>query len=239
VGEEVSKPLLLDLFCGAGGCTKGYQRAGFYVVGVDIKPQKNYCGDEFYQADAMDFLRRIVSGDIISLSLFSTYTLDSFDVIVASPPCQSYCALKHLYPLRQYPQLVEETRALLQASGKVYVIENVPGAPLLNPAVLCGSAFNLRVRRHRLFESNLSLPSTRCRHAAQGQVITVCGTGGRRVRRRAGDNGGATNMPRTVEEAQEAMGIDWMTRKELSQSIPPAYTEFIGAFLMQHITVPA
>jgi DNA (cytosine-5)-methyltransferase 1 len=210
------KPRLLDLFCGAGGAAMGYHRAGFEVVGVDIKPQPHY-PFEFYQADAL------------------TYPLDGFDVIHASPPCQAYCALRHLRPERDYPDLIVATRGRLIRSDVFYVIENVPKAPLIDPVRICGSWFGLRVRRHRMFESNSPIDGTCCNHVLQGRPIDVSGTGGRRINRRQNDHGGNTNKPRNIKEAREAMGIDWMTRYELSQAIPPAYTEFIGRQIIKSI----
>lgn len=214
-GREVTMPRLLDLFCGAGGCAMGYHRAGFDVVGVDIVPQPRYpfC---FIQADAM------------------TYPLSGFDVIHASPPCQTYSALAR-FAKEGHKALVGPVREMLMASKKTYVIENVVGAPLIKPIVMCGSYFGLRVRRHRLFESNIKLRGTYCTHNKQGQPLCVAGTGGKRINRRAGDNGGACNYPSSIEEASHAMGIDWMTRKEISQAIPPAYTEFIGKQLMEAV----
>lgn len=211
-----NKPRLLDLFCGAGGAAVGYHRAGFEVVGVDINPQKNY-PFEFHQADAL------------------TYSLEGFDVIHASPPCQAYCALRHLMPEKTYPDLIKVTRARIFKSAAVYVIENVPRSPLVNPVQLCGSSFGLKVRRHRFFECNIPLHALPCNHKKQGRPIDVSGTGGRRINRRPNDHGGNTNKPRNVKEAREAMGIDWMTRKELSQAIPPAYTEYIGKQIMRGI----
>lgn len=131
------KPRLLDLFCGAGGAAMGYHRAGFEVVGVDLKPQKHY-PFEFHQADALEFLAEHGR---------------EFDVIHASPPCQAHTSLKNLHD-KDYPELIEPTRRLLEKTGLPYIIENVVGAPLRNPILLCGSSFGLRVRRHRLFESN-------------------------------------------------------------------------------------
>src|SRR5262245_13211209 len=142
-----AKPKLLDLFCGAGGCTKGYQRAGFWVRGVDIKPQPRYCGDEFIQADALEYL----AGLIGSLELLE------FDAIHASPPCQAYSATRVLNPT-EHPALLEDTRRLLEESGLCYVIENVPGAPLVDPVKLNGQLFNLRVDRTRCFECNFETP---------------------------------------------------------------------------------
>ena len=125
------KPLLLDLFCGAGGATRGYRNAGFYVVGVDIAPQPNYCGDEFHQADALEFL-------------IGNFT--KWNAIHASPPCQAHTTLAkgNNNNTADYPDFIEATRALLQMVGKPYVIENVPSAPLFDPITLCGEMFGLR-----------------------------------------------------------------------------------------------
>jgi len=219
----MERPRLLDLFCGAGGCSMGYHRAGFDVTGVDINPQPRY-PFPFIQADVMtldpEFIR-------------------SFDAVHASPPCQVHCALKHMVDMSKHRDFIPQTRAMLIESGLPYVIENVPGSPLINPIVLCGSSFGLRVRRHRLFESNIVLLGIPCRHAEQGRPIDVSGTGGRRINRRPDDHGGNTNKPRNIQEARVAIGIDWMTRKELSQAIPPAYTNFIGHQLMEYINVRA
>lgn len=212
------KPRLLDLFCGAGGCSRGYQLAGFHVTGIDINPQPRYCGDEFIQMDA--------------LAIDVDWVRNNFDAVHASPPCQAYCALKHL-TRKEYPDLVDRTRKLLIEIGMPYVIENVPGAPLINPVLRCGSAYGLRVKRHRLFESSFMLPGGACFHQLQGRPIDVSGTGGRRINRRMDDHGGNTNKPRNLAEGRAAMGIDWMTRKELSQAIPPAYTEQIGKHLIK------
>ena len=140
------KPRLLDLFAGAGGAAKGYQRAGFYVVGVDIVRQPSYCGDEFHQADAL------------------TFPLDGFDAIHASPPCQGYANVTRWRGNQDdHPRLIEATRARLL--GHLYVIENVMDAPLLEPTMLCGSMFGLPIRRHRLFECSVKLATPpKCAH---------------------------------------------------------------------------
>lgn len=210
-------PRALDLFCCAGGATKGLQLAGFHVTGLDIRPQPNYCGDAFVQADA----------------LRPPFRLSDFDFVWASPPCQEYTSLKALQGGKQYPDLVAAVRDMLASAGVLYVIENVPGAPLRNPIMLCGSRFGLKVRRHRLFESRfLGLPGNRlfsgCRHGSQGQPIDVSGTGSRRTKPRADGAGGDSFKPRNLTEAREAIGIDWMSRAEIAQAIPPAYSEWIG-----------
>jgi DNA (cytosine-5)-methyltransferase 1 len=204
---------ILDLFCGAGGAAAGYARAGFEVVGVDLHPQPNY-PYEFHQADAM------------------TFPLDGFDAVHASPPCQPFTAYRRRDPDvvgANYLDLVDATRRALEATGLPYVIENVPGAPLKDPVQFCGSAFGLDVRRHRLFESNWPLVAPPCNHAWQTPRFPP-----------------ATNRPNlrsTVEVgayrcarlSPAAMRIEWMTNREISEAIPPAYTEFIGRQLRAHI----
>jgi C-5 cytosine-specific DNA methylase len=201
------KPLLLDLFCKAGGAAVGYYRAGFDVVGVDVESQPRY-PFPFVQADAM----------------LPPFDLRDFDVIHASPPCQAFSHAKNIGGKKDHPQLIESTRAMLAASGKIWVIENVPGSPLVFPALICGLALGLGVKRHRLFESNVFLFGTECPSGHRGKWITVFGGGAPKVpdtRRRAG-----------ADASRKAMRIDWMTRSELSQAIPPAYTEWIGRQLI-------
>ncbi len=216
----MTRPRLLDLFCGAGGAAMGYQRAGFDVVGVDHEPQPRF-PFEFVQADALAHLAR--HGH-------------EFAAIHASPPCQAYSTLAALNRRNgvKHPQLVEPARAALTRLGRPWVIENVPGAPLRAPIVLCGSAFGLAVRRHRLFESNVFLLAPGCHHKRQGRAVGVYGqrgSGSLRPRPRGGWFIRAKGTP----EAQAAMGIDWMTWKELTQAIPPAYTELIGMQLIAAI----
>jgi hypothetical protein len=162
---------LLDLFCGASGAARGYQLAGSHVTGVDLAEQPRYAGDAFIRGDALDYVA--AHGR-------------EYDAIHASPPCQAYTALRRLHgEHRDYPDLVAATRDALRATGRPYVIENVPGAPLLEPAMLCGSMFGLLVRRHRLFESSLLLFSPgRCRHGEFGVPVPVWGDG-RPTRREA------------------------------------------------------
>lgn len=212
-------PVLVDAFCGAGGCTKGYQDAGFYVVGVDIEPQPNYCGDEFFQADALEFLRELPVG---------------VDAVHASPPCQFRTAYKRRPGhVKDAENLIPATRQLLQATGVPYVIENVPGArdELREPEQLCGSSFGLDVRRHRLFETSFPLAVPLCDHAWQTPRFPAATNRAPNSRRTV--EVGVWRIPLQVQQA--AMGIDWMTLAELSQSIPPAYTEHIGEQLLAHI----
>lgn len=222
------KPILLDLFCKAGGAAMGYHRAGFEVVGVDIEAQPRY-PFEFVQADAM------------------TFPMDGFDAIHASPPCQGYSSISRVHGVIDgHPRLIEPVRERLRRTGKLYVIENVPGAPLITPAVLCGSALGMgavchdgtyrQLRRHRLFESDVLILASSCQH--DGEPIGVYGHGGGQFNTvwNGGHNRGWMG---SQSERQEAMGIDWMAGNELSQAIPPAYTEYIGRQLIRAIATRA
>lgn len=294
-----TRPKLLDLFCGAGGCSQGYARAGFHVTGVDNEFQSRHPGaptlftpDEFrfVQADALEYVA--AHGR-------------EYDAIHASPPCQAFCSLRFMPNARPHINLIPETRAALLAAGRPFVIENVPGAPLIEPVMLCGTMFDLRtdcgaeLRRHRMFETNWHLKcDKKCSHgdrkrrrslgqhaAKDGKVITIVGhtaefRGGRTIcvngtglplsggkvitvvgdhprdeaaryaRRRTISITGSTPQRATrqydgrtvtllrrecfpVSAARTAMGIDWMIMAELSQAIPPAYTEWIGRQLLR------
>lgn len=206
------KPKLLDLYCGGGGCSAGYVAAGFEVTGVDIFPQKRY-PYTFYQSDALEFLCR---------------NWRNFDAIHASPPCQIHSASTKTWKAlgKNYPELVIPTRTLLQEIGLPYVIENVPGAPLINPKLLCGTMFGLKLYRHRLFETSFALvqpehPKHVLKQAKMGrkpkedEVIQVVG------------NFSGVNI------AKAAMGISWLGQKELAQAIPPAYTKYVGQQLLK------
>jgi len=207
------KPKLLDLFCGAGGASVGYFQAGFDVAGVDIKEMPNY-PFSFVKADALEYLKE--NGH-------------KFDLIHASPPCQKYSKLAPL-ARDDYPMLIKPVREALIETGKDYVIENVPGAPLLHPTLLCGTMFRLNLYRHRLFETSFPVPLIM--HPGHGlqqdklygknrrrEVILIVGKGqykGWRLRGLA------------------AMEIDWhMTEAELSEAIPPAYTKHLGNVWLQ------
>jgi DNA (cytosine-5)-methyltransferase 1 len=236
------KPRLLDLFCGAGGAAVGYARAGFEVVGVDINPQPNF-PFPFRQDDALDVLRFLIDGKRFMSDRGECWDflgLHDFDAIHASPPCQAYSVATKAWNGRikraEHPDLVAPTRELLQATGLPYVIENVPGAPLENPIMLCGSSFGLDVRRHRLFETNWPIMASPCAHHLQqerkfpptrsdrttpARVVSVFGAGGGRAK--------------NFELWKDAMQIDWMDKRELCEAIPPAYTEFIGHQLLAHV----
>lgn len=216
-----SRPRLLDLFCGAGGCAAGYQAAGFYVVGVDINPQPSYCGDEFIQADALEFLAGYYE------PWFDGG--EPFDAIHASPPCQRYIRSGNV-DRDKHPDLLPAVRTALIATGLPYVIENVPGAPMQPDVVLCGSMFDgLAVRRHRWFEVNWPVApwTPPCDHSKP--VTGVYG-------HPHGAGGAAPGMlPGDLATWSDAMGIDWMTAKEIALAIPPAYTELIGRQLVEHL----
>lgn len=215
-----TRPLLLDLFCGAGGAAMGYHRAGFnVVVGIDLHPQKHY-PFTFIQMDAMEALDPRV--------------LRQFDAIHASPPCQRHSVATMAENRESHPDLLPLVLDALRASGRPWVVENVPGAPVPNPIVLCGLMFGLKVFRHRLFASSeiLEAPehiSHRGRRIGEGMFSVAGGAGWWKtwgtVQRDV--------MKGTAAEWRDAMGIDWMTRKELTQAIPPAYTEWIGRQLMR------
>jgi DNA (cytosine-5)-methyltransferase 1 len=163
--------------------------------------------------------------------------LDAFDVVTASPPCPRYSAATPAHRRDLHPDFIGLVRGTLQAWGGLYVIENVPRAPLVNAVQLCGSSFGLGARRHRLFETNVPVLAPECRHKEQGQVWGVYGDHGdaKPVRRPNGTSRG--NKARDVAHAQEVLGIDWMTRwDDLADSIPPAYTEHIGHALLSELT---
>lgn len=215
-------PKLLDLFCKEGGASAGYAQAGFEVVGVDIAPQPRY-PFEFIQGDAVKVLadEKFIAG---------------FDALAGSPPCQAHSALGRSNP-HTYLDFIPQTRAAFQRCGKPYVIENVVGAPLLNPVMLCGSMFGLgaggyQLQRHRLFETNVAVLAPPCSHDHR-DVIGVYGNKARCRRRGGGIPTMGTNLPKSLGE--EAMGIDWMTINGLSEAIPPAYTRFLGERLMQDV----
>lgn len=206
------KPRLLDLFCCAGGAAMGYHRAGFEVVGVDIKPQPRY-PFTFVQGDALEYAAK--HGH-------------EFDAIHASPPCQRYTMAQNAAKNRDaHPDLVVPVRELLKATGKHYIIENVVGAPMVDAFYLCGISFGLKVKRHRLFETTFFVMTPPCQCAKADYYVIF----GHEVRnRRHGVKAGRKNK---IAEGRAAMGIDWMTRAELSEAIPPAYTEYIGRHLME------
>lgn len=236
----MNRPLLLDLYCGAGGAAKGYHDAGFDIIGVDSKPQPRY-PYKFLQVDVMELMEVLISGLWVYTRDSDPFSvcLDDFSAIHASPPCQSYTKMRFSNPhlIGTYPDLVEETRELLVKSGLPYVIENVMGAPLIEPVKLCGSQFNLTtvwephgkvgLRRHRLFETNFPLPDAGS-HDHSYRAVPVYGHGSGNSKSRLAGRGCARAQ-------REVMGIDWMKRDELDQAIPPAMTRYVGEHLMRHL----
>ncbi len=203
---------LLDLFCGAGGAAMGYHQAGFdEIVGVDIVPQPNY-PFTFVQGDA----------------LAPPVDLDGFDLIHASPPCQAYSVMTRT--ALNHPDFIDQVRIMLEMTERPYVIENVVNAPLLSGARLCGSMFGLQVQRHRYFESSWLVLSPPCNHQwSEGRPWTVTGhlhSVSEKYRH---------SWKPSLTDAQTLLDVEWMeTQKEVSESIPPAYTKFIGEqFLAQ------
>ena len=219
----MTRPKLLDLFCGAGGCSVGYHRAGFDVTGVDINPQPNY-PYEFHQGDAM------------------TWPLDGFDAIAASPPCHDHSTVtgrnRKSAGTKGTGWMLKATIDRLRDVDVPWVVENV-GSAVMPAGIyvinLCGSSFGLDVRRHRKFASNVALLAPQCQHGWQtprfrsldsrrkGALASVIGVHGH------------LNYPGEGALRNAAMGIDWMSQRELTQAIPPAYTEHIGAQLLNAI----
>lgn len=220
---------LLDLFAGAGGCSVGYQKAGFDVTGVDVKSHPDY-PYTLIVADVLEFISQ-------------DNWHDGYDVIHASPPCPRYSSITHVSGNPEdHPDLVPVMIEVLTATEKPWVIENVMGAPMPGSVIVCGSSFGLRVRRHRQFLSNMTLKSSVCDHKSQGRAIGVYGnqTGSyesqlARYKRIGRDYG---LRAESVADAQNAMGIDWMTKwDDLTDAIPPAYTQFIGEQLCDLIHI--
>ncbi len=205
---------LLDLYCCQGSAGHGYEQAGFEVIGIDLYPQPLHPGN-FIQSDAIDYL--LEHGH-------------EFDFIHASPPCQEYSMSSMQFRLigKQYPNLIEATRAALIKVGKPYTIENVPGSPLINPVVLCGTMFNIPTYRHRLFESNWNLKQPEHKlHIAKNAKM------GRKVKH--GEFIQYVGHFSGVQYVRDFTGCQWMNTYGLAQSIPPQYSKYIGLqFLSQH-----
>jgi len=230
-GREVDKPVaqrqnrlsgvhdaswMLDLCCCAGGATRGLQDLGYRVCGVDNKPQPNYCGDQFVQADALALLARWME----------LGWLERFVGIWASFPCQRWAAIT-VRGRENHPDLITPGRELLEETGLPWVMENVPAAPLRDPVMVCGGALgcvsgDLQLHRHRMFEANFPLTGTDC-VTIRPNTVSVVGHGSP-----SGNRGTLGRNPR-IAEKREAMGIDWTNRDELSEAIPPAYSSFIWA----------
>lgn len=250
MSEGDTVPILLDLFAGAGGAGAGYTRAGFRVVGCDLDPKPlRHNPHECYVGDAPEVLDTLLAG-----GAWHGYRLSDFVAIHASPPCQSYCRSRHIRTRSNgkrgvpnaAPRLILPVRRRLERATAilprlVWVIENVEDAweEMPDGVRLCGTSFGLRVQRHRLFSSPTMLYAAgACRHRV-GDVS---------VRRKHADytglwrhgvlyrDGRGRLRPRPQNASKSAaiaaMGIDWMTMEELGESIPPAYTEWIGRQLL-------
>lgn len=217
----MTRPRLLDLFCGAGGAAVGYHRAGFDVVGVDIVKQPHY-PFTFRLADALAVLRAPLGGLLRE---------GDFDAIHASPPGQPYSTARNRFP-SESEGLIPEVRRLLERCGVPWVVENVPGAlsAMRSPVALTGEMFGLRVHRPRLFESNVML-LVPARSRRQRDPVAVYGKhDGRRLWTR---KDGSELRCASLVEAQEAMGMDWADWHGTKEAIPPAYTEYIGRQLLE------
>ena len=208
----INRPLLLDLFCGAGGASMGYYQAGFDILGVDEKFQPRY-PFKFHHGDVFEFLEEWGNENM-------------FVAIHASPPCQAYSNANKYWRKsggKTYPDLIDRVRTILKKINKPYIIENVKSSPLINPILLNGRFFELKLRRARIFETSFPIPLVfpkeeekgvkMGRKVEEGEVITPVGH--------------FTSVP----YARKVMGIDWMYQKELAQAIPPVYTKFIGEYL--------
>jgi DNA (cytosine-5)-methyltransferase 1 len=240
--------VLVDLYCGAGGATKGYQQAGFFVIGVDINPQPNYCGDAFIQMDALEFMARLATTGLIFLYEHETslghdveFRLDDIAAFHGSPPCQFHSGMTNCRPglKDEYTDLISETRDFFEWFGIPWVIENVMGSPLRPDLLLCGQMFGRELYRHRLFESNVPLnPPTQLVPARYPH--RECGWGHPLPASKAGHWTPGTIMSvaghmAPVALARKIMEIDWTNREELAESIPPYYSEHVGVDLLSHI----
>lgn len=241
----MDKPVLLDLYCRKGGATVGYQRAGFYVIGVDIEPQPGYPGDEFWQMDVIELLKKMLA---------TPFGMGWIRLVHGSPPCQEGNTAVATNRTRgivdTHVQLVPPTRDLLRKTGIPYVIEQPTSSRkglIRRDVTLCMDMFKGElpppwVQKHRSFELGgmYSWDTARIkaavpkhpkhqgrvrgwRHGAcyDGPYVAGYGKGGGKA---------------TAEELRHAMGVDWMTdRFDLCEAIPPAYTEWLGRqFLAGH-----
>lgn len=244
----MSAPKLLDLFCCEGGASMGYHLAGFDVYGVDLFDKHSQSRYPFpsFKGDAILALVRLLAGERLAFNNGESFDIFDFVAKAASPPCQAYSITKHSHN-KEHPDLLNAVRWLLRQSGSPYIIENVPGAPMDSPVTLCGAAFGLTavdgdgtalvLKRHRLFESNIFLAPIECAcsiYKDRGyQVGGVYGGGSAdRTHAREVRRGGYTPAR---EVRAGLIGADWMTLAGLSQAIPPAYTQYLGEQLIEHL----
>lgn len=235
----MKKPVLVDLYCKAGGAAMGYHRAGFEVIGVDIEAQPHF-PFAFCQMDALEALTRLVLGNTLGTSDGKRLRLTDITAFHASPPCkadnQGVLCRQDVKTLREtYPRLIAPTRAALRDTSRPFVIENVPlaRAQLLNPMMLCGTMFGLRVKRHRYFELHgFEIPFAPAGCDCKGRAGFTNADRGRSAFAQGARLISVAGHNFKVDDAQQAMGIAWMTGEELSQAVPPVYTEFIGKYLI-------
>lgn len=215
----MSRPRLLDLFCGQFGAGHGYQLAGFDVTGVDIRPtraQHRPDGVHFVHADALDYLAE--HGH-------------EYDAIHASPPCRAYSRARHgANNDYRHPDLIAPTRELLRASGRPYIMENVEGAPLIYPTLLCGAMFGLQTYRHRMFETSFPLPGHAGTHPAHAAPTARMGRPAAE-----GEFHSFVGNFSGLEKAREVMQMPWANQDGIRQAVPPAYTRYIGHVLMDRL----
>jgi DNA (cytosine-5)-methyltransferase 1 len=215
----MTRPRLLDLYCCEGGASTGYARAGFDVVGVDIAPQPLY-PFTFVQADALEYLAE---------------HWQEFDAVHASPPCQAYSTATPAHRRAEHPDLLQPTLDALAALPLPWIVENVEGARRRMPGAvrLCGSAFGMRIRRHRYFQSSALLWPLACRHAEQGEPVGVYGQHpDQRAHARPGSGSSRGVKARTLDEARDVMGMPWASWSGCAEAIPPAYAEWLGGQLL-------
>lgn len=262
------KPRLLDLFCCEGGASEGYRRAGFDVYGIDLFKHTNSKGKRVgfsqsrypfpsFQVDAISALEVALEHERPLLFGREWLGLSDFAAIHASPPCQHASAGTRAMRSRgesDHPALIEPTRELLEQTGLPWVIENVSGAALRDPIMLCGSQFGLtakdedgfplRLERHRLFESNVDLAAPGpCAHDESVWAGGVYGGArGRKPEWTAAEHRHSARydrhggyVPSSLKVQQELLGIDWMTKGGMAQSLPPIYCQFVGMQLMTQI----
>lgn len=212
----MTRPVLYDLGCGAGGIATGYDTAGWRVIGFDIAPQPRY-PFEFHQADAL------------------AVDLSGADALHASMPCERWALASRYTSGARWPDLITPLRPRLNGSGKPWVMENVPGAPVRPDVALCGCFFGLEVPggqllRERWFECSFPVVAELPEHDHHAPAISIAGHGTPAWQRRI-----TGHVP--VAVWRQVMGVGWTTRAELAQAVPPAYGLFMGTLLMQQLKI--
>lgn len=231
---ENDAPILLDAFCCQGGASRGYERAGFRVYGIDLDPQPRY-PFPFHQGDAIAALDNLASGRGVLFTMPTGGTVELFEEQIAakhgSPPRQAFTLCQRIQG-NEHPELIDPTRELFEATGKPWAIENVEGAPLRDPIILCGAMFGLETYRHRLFES--SVPILEPEHPEHFARNTKMGRPPQ-----PGEFMHIVGNFSGVDRGREVMDMPWATRDGLREAIPPAYTEHIGGGLFAALSTEA